>query len=253
LFPSLPAPLATLPLPSTRHVTTELVLVERAAFVTTAARRLTVELGRILKSQDRCSLALAGGSSPRPVYERLAVELPDRDSWSRIDVFFGDERCVPPGDPASNYRMAKEALFDRVALDASQVHRMECERFDRDQAARAYEAILPENLDLLVLGLGEDGHTASLFPGAPALAETRRRVLAVKSPRPPLDRLTITPPVILDARLVLVLVAGADKADALARAIDGPYAPQHTPGQLARNGLWIVDPAAAAQLRDRRQ
>ena len=129
---------------------------------------------------------------------------------------------------------------------------MEGERTDHDEAARAYEAILPDRLDLLVLGLGDDGHTASLFPGAPSLAETRRRVLAVRAPRPPLDRLTITPPVILDARLTFGLVAGADKADALARVIDGPYAPDRTPGQLARAGLWIADTAAAARLEARR-
>lgn len=229
-------------------MTTELVVVEHAAFVSSAARRLSVEIARVLEAQERCSLALAGGSTPRPVYERLADELPGRDAWGRIDVFFGDERCVPPDDPASNYRMAKQALLDRVPVAARQIHRMEGERTDQDDAARAYEAILPDRLDLLVLGLGGDGHTASLFPGAPALAETRRRVLPAKAPRPPLDRLTITPPVILDARLTFVLVAGADKADALARAIDGPYAPQSTPGQLARAGLWIADTAAAARL-----
>jgi 6-phosphogluconolactonase len=234
-------------------VSTEFVVVERAAFANSAARRLVVEIRRILESQDRCSLALAGGSTPRPVYERLAAELPDRDPWSRIDVFFGDERCVPPADPASNYRMAREALLDRVPIAPRQVHRMEGERLDHNEAARAYEAILPDRLDLLVLGLGDDGHTASLFPGAPSLAETHRRVLAVRAPRPPLNRLTITPPVILDAGLTFMLVAGEDKADALARAVDGPYAPDSTPGQLARPGLWIADTAAAARLEARRR
>jgi len=233
-------------------VSPELVVVERAAFASSAARRLMVEIRRVLASQERCSLVLAGGSTPRPVYERLAAELPDRDLWSRIDVFFGDERCVPADDPASNYRMAREALLDRVPVEASQVHRMEGELSDRDIAARAYEAILPGRLDLLVLGLGDDGHTASLFPGAVALAETRRRVVAVRAPKPPLDRLTITPPVILDAGLALVLVAGADKVAALARVFDGTYDPNRTPGQLARAGVWIADRAAAARLGARR-
>ena len=229
-------------------MSTELVVVERAAFANLAARRLIVEIRRILESQDRCSLSLAGGSTPRPVYERLAAELPDRDPWSRIDLFFGDERCVPPADPASNYRMAKAALLDRVPVAAPQVHRMEGERADHDEAARAYEAILPDRLDLLVLGLGEDGHTASLFPGASSLAEARRRVIAVRAPKPPPDRLTITAPVILEALQTVVLVAGAAKAEALARAIDGRYNVHSTPGQLARAGLWIADTAAAAQL-----
>ena len=168
-------------------------------------------------------------------------------------MYFGDERCVPPDDPASNYRMARESLLDRVALDPGRVHRMEGERADHDAAARAYEAILPARLDLLVLGLGADGHTASLFPEAPSLAETRRRVLAVRAPAPPLDRLTITPPVILAARLTIALVAGADKAAALARVIAAPYAPSHTPAQLARAGLWIADTEAAARLEARRR
>jgi 6-phosphogluconolactonase len=233
-------------------VTTELVVVEHSTFARRAASRLIAEMRRVFQTQERCSLGLAGGSTPRPVYQRLAVELPDRDPWSRIDVFFGDERCVPPDDPASNYRMAKEALLDRVPIGPSQVHRMEGERADRDAAALAYEAILPGRLDLLVLGLGDDGHTASLFPGAPSLAETQRRVLAVRAPRPPLDRLTITPPVILAARLTVVLVEGTNKAGALARAVDGPYAPDSTPGQLARAGLWIADTAAATRLEARR-
>ena len=233
-------------------VTTELVVVEREAFVSSAARRLVTEIRRVLESRARCSLALSGGSTPGPVYARLAAELPDRDTWDRIDVFFGDERCVPPGDPASNYRMVKECLLDRVPVHPSQIHRMEGERPDHDAAARAYEAILPERLDLLVLGLGGDGHIASLFPGAPSLGETRRRVLAVTTPKPPFDRLTITPPVIRVARLTIGLVAGTDKAESLARAIDGPSAPDRTPGQLARAGLWIADSAAAARLEARR-
>lgn len=234
-------------------MTVDLVVAEGVSFVSTAARRLGVEMRRVLESRARCSLALAGGATPRPIYGRLASELPDPDVWSRMDLFFGDERCVPPGDPASNYRMAREALLDRVPAGASQVHRMEGERRDRNEAALAYETILPDRLDLLVLGLGADGHTASLFPGAPSLVETRRRVLAVRAPNPPVERLTITPPVILDARLTIVLAAGPDKAVVLARAIDGPYAPGETPAQLARAGIWIVDTAAAAQLEARRR
>ena len=227
---------------------TELVITERAEFVASAARRLIVEIRRVLASQEHCSLALAGGSTPRPVYQRVAAELPDREPWSRVDLFFGDERCVPPDDPASNYRMAQEALLGRVPVEPAQVHRMEGERPDPEEAARAYDAVLPDRLDLLVLGLGDDGHTASLFPGAASVAEVHRRVLAVRAPRSPPERLTITPPVILDARLTIVLVAGPEKADALARSIEGPSDPRRTPGQLARAGLWIVDTAAAARL-----
>ena len=229
-------------------MTTELVIVELAAFANSAARRLAAEIRRVLETGERCSLALSGGSTPRTVYECLAGALPDSEPWRRIDVYFGDERCVPPTDPASNYRMAREALLGRVPIEPPQVHRMEGERPDHDEAARAYATLLPQRLDLLLLGLGDDGHTASLFPGAASLAESRRRVIAVSAPTPPRDRLTITPPVIRDARLTIGLVAGTAKADALARVIEGPYAPERTPGQLAREGLWIADTAAAARL-----
>jgi 6-phosphogluconolactonase len=238
--------------PADDSVTLELVVVEPAAFAGLAARRLAAEIRRVLEARDRCSLALSGGSTPRPVYQGLAAELPDRDAWRRIDVFFADERCVPPSDSASNYRMAREALLDRVAIDGRQVHRMEGERDDHDEAARAYAPVLPERLDLLVLGLGADGHTASLFPGAASLAESRRRVIAVRAPASPPDRLTITPPVIRDARLTIGLVAGKGKAIALARVLDGPYAPERTPGQLARAGLWIADTAAAGRREEGR-
>jgi 6-phosphogluconolactonase len=233
-------------------VTAGVLVVEPEAFAGVAAERLMAEIRRVLEIRNRCSLALAGGSTPRPVYQQLAAESPDRDLWPRIDVFFSDERCVPPDDPASNYRMVKETLLDRVPADQGAIHRMEGERPDHETAARAYEAMLPDRLDLLVLGLGRDGHTASLFPGAPALGETTRRVVPARSPQPPFPRLTITPPVILDARQTVVLVAGADKAEALARVIEGPDQPSRTPGQLARGGFWIADTAAAARLGARR-
>ena len=144
--------------------------------------------------------------------------------------------------------MVRETLLDLLPAAPAQVHRMEGERPDRDAAARAYEALLPDRLDILVLGLGADGHIASLFPRSPSLAESRRRVLAVTAPKPPPDRLTVTPPVIRAAGLTIGLVAGAEKAEALGRALDGPDDPYQTPGRLAREGLWIVDTAAAARL-----
>lgn len=223
----------------------EVVVLDPGAFGSLAARRIAAEIRRVLRSGAHCSLALSGGETPRPVYQRLAAELPEPEAWSRVEIYFADERCVPPGDPASNYRMARETLLDLLPSAPARVRRMEGERSDREAAARAYEALLPERLDILVLGLGADGHIASLFPGSPALAETQRRVLAVTTPKPPPERLTITPPVIHAARLTIGLVAGADKAEALARALDDP---DPTPARLARGGLWIVDTAAAARL-----
>lgn len=233
-------------------MTPELLVLQPVSFASLAARRLAAEIQSVLRAREHCSLALSGGSTPRPVYRCLAAELPEREPWSRIEVYFADERCVPPDDPASNYRMARESLLDLVPVAPARVHRMEGERPDPDAAARAYEANLPERLDLLLLGLGADGHIASLFPESPSLAESGRRVLPVTGPKPPRDRLTITPPVIRDARLTIGLVSGADKAEALARVIDGPGDPDRTPGQLARGGLWIVDTAAAARLESRR-
>jgi 6-phosphogluconolactonase len=126
---------------------------------------------------------------------------------------------------------------------------MPAENPDREAAARAYEALLPDSIDVLVLGIGEDGHTASLFPGAASLREAERRVLAVVGPKPPPERLTITPPVILAARHRIVLASGAGKADAIARALEGPWDPDTTPIQLAKRGAWFVDPPAASKLK----
>jgi 6-phosphogluconolactonase len=193
-----------------------------------------------------CALALAGGRTPEPVY-RLLAATPNLD-WSRVDVFFGDERAVPPDDPESNYGMVRASLLSRVPVPEDRVHRMEAERPDRDAAARAYDQALPPALDLLVLGVGPDGHTASLFPGSAALDERRRRVVPVTGPPPPAARLTITPPVIAAARRVVVLAAGADKAAAVARALEGPRSPKDTPAQLARRADWFLDRAAAARL-----
>lgn len=192
------------------------------------------------------SLALAGGSTPRPVYERLAgAPVP----WEVVDVFFGDERCVPPDDPESNYRMARKALLDRIPVPEDRVHRMACEAGDPDRAAERYARALPDRLDVLVLGIGSDGHTASLFPGAPALGESARRVAAVRAPEPPRRRLTLTPPVLRAARRTFVLAAGRAKAAAVRRALEGPWDPSACPAQLARGGVWILDSEAGASLR----
>lgn len=206
---------------------------------------LLVALGA---GNGRVTLALAGGNTPRAMHESLACST--AVPWLAVHVFFGDERSVPPDHRDSNYRMAKESLLDRVAIPPAQVHRMQAEDPDREAAARAYEALLPDVLDVLVLGIGEDGHTASLFPGSAALGEAERRVLPVVGPKPPPERLTITPPVVLAARHRIVLASGAGKAEAVARALDGPWDPDATPIQFARRGVWFVDPPAAAKLSE---
>jgi len=210
-----------------------------------AAARIARELISALASRGQASLALAGGTTPKASYEALATLTLD---WSRIDVFFGDERCVPADHPDSNYRMAKAALFDRIAIPSARVHRMLGENADRDAAARAYEAELPERIDVMVLGIGEDAHTASLFPGSSALRESVRRVLPVIGPKPPPERLTLTPPVLQAARLCVVLGSGQSKAEPVRRALKGPLDSVSTPIQLARGGVWFLDDAAASLL-----
>jgi 6-phosphogluconolactonase len=188
---------------------------------------------------------LAGGSTPEPAYRRLAsADLAPPVAWSAVSIYFGDERCVPPEDPESNYGMVKRVLLDALAAPPAAVHRMRGEDPDPARAAAAYAALLPEHVDVLVLGMGADGHTASLFPGSPALAEERRRVMAVTGPKPPARRLTITPPVIRAARAIIVLVAGAEKAAVAARVLGPEGAGADLPAALARHGIWILDRAA---------
>jgi len=215
-----------------------------------AARRITEVIERTIARRGRCTLALAGGSTPRAIYACMrAPALVDRIAWQRVAIYFGDERCVPPDAEESNYRMAREELLQHMPVARATVHRMEGELADTDAAARDYAARLPSALDVLLLGMGKDGHTASLFPGAPALAERTRRVLAVQCPAPDRPRLTITPPVIDAAETVIVLVAGHDKAATVARALEGPYVPDELPIQLALRGTWLMDDAATGALQ----
>ena len=214
-----------------------------------AAAWIAEEMKRAVARSGRCALALSGGSTPRPAYERLATE--PAVPWSAVELYFGDERAVPPTDPASNYRMAREALIDRVSLPSERVHRMEAEDPDLEAAATRYTALLPDRLDVLVLGMGPDGHTASLFPRAPALSDTEKRVVPATSPVPPVRRLTITPPVITSARRLAVITAGAAKAPVVAQVLRGPWRPEELPAQLAREGTWFIDRAAAAALAPR--
>lgn len=218
------------------------------AFVGAAAAWVADSIAAVLAERERCSLALAGGNTPRAIYEELAdryVNLP----WQLLDIFFGDERCVPPDDPASNYDMAREALLSRVPIGPEQVHRMRGELPDRNAAALDYESELPASLDILLLGMGADGHTASLFPGAPQLRERERSVVPSTSPSPPAERLTITPPVIERARHVGVMVAGKSKSEAVARVLEGALDTEVVPARLALRGSWILDGDAASLLR----
>lgn len=226
-----------------------IVAPDGAAFAATAAEEIVRLLAAAVGARGRASVALSGGSTPRPVYEALAgPPLVDRIPWGAVDLWFGDERCVSQDDPESNYGMARQCLLDRAPVDPARVHPIEADRHDREKIAEEYGRALPDPLDLLILGMGDDGHTASLFPGSPALGETARRAAVVRGPKPPAWRITITPPVIRSAREVIVLVTGAWKAEMVARALSGPFDPGKIPAQLARDRTWILDPAAGGKL-----
>ena len=226
---------------------TDLIVVSSPAeLARQAAEWLGLEATRAIARSGSCAMALAGGRTPEPVYGELASG--SSIDWTKVEVFFTDERAVPADHPDSNYRMVHWALLSRVPIPARQIHRMEAERDDWDAAAREYERSLPSRLDVLVLGMGVDGHTASLFPGSPALDEQRRLVVRVVGATAAAERLTITPPVIEAARRVGVIATGEDKASMVARALEGTLEPKAVPVQWARRGIWFLDQAAAGRL-----
>ena len=195
-------------------------------------------------------IGLSGGSTPERLYARLASATgADRSALQRLEILFADERAVPPDHPDSNYGRVRALLLDPLAIAPSRVHRMRGEADDLNEAALEYEARVSTPLDLLVLGVGPDGHTASIFPRRPAAAERERRVVVVTdSPKPPPRRITVTPRVIEEAREVIVLVTGAEKAGALAAALEGRCDPFELPACGLRNRDWLVDRAAVARL-----
>ncbi len=233
-----------------------------------AAEHFSACAAEAIARQGRFSVALSGGSTPRALYEKLGT-LPYRDqiTWAKVHIFFGDERCVPPDDSQSNYRMAEQTLLAKVPLPAANIHRMHGED-NPSGAAAAYERELREffgsdaeedessvaRFDLILLGLGEDGHTASLFPETPPVGETRHWVLANFVAKLKMWRLTLTPVVINNAREVLFLVEGESKAARLEEVLHGGYRPTELPAQIVHpeegETRWFVDRAAASQLKE---
>jgi 6-phosphogluconolactonase len=212
----------------------EFIVLETAEDVAEAGAKA---IAQALQEGSR-TLVLAGGTTPARCYELLADMAVE---WGRVTVLFGDERCVPPDHPDSNYRMARETLLDKVA--PATVHRMPAE-LGPDEGAAAYEstikALMP--LDVIVLGIGEDGHTASLFPGHPLL-KAKGLVAGIRdSPKPPPERVTLTLPAIQSARLVIILATGAGKAKAVALAKR-----QQVPSGMIAGARWLIDRAAAGR------
>lgn len=230
------------------------VCIERdAAAVAHAAAHAFLELADASIAARRAfRIALAGGHTPAGMYHEIVRQRPTGDAWRQIQFFFGDERGVPPEHPDSSYRMAKGALFDHAPVSPAQIHRMAGEQRPLDAAALAYEGELAgEALDLVLLGLGVDGHTASLFPGSPALAEQSRWVLSTTAPpgNAVRERLTMTLPCIAQARAAWFLVTGPDKArivEQVHRASGDPPLPAAL--VRATRIVWYLDRAAGAAL-----
>jgi len=225
-----------------------------------AAARLVVEQAQAaIDARGAFSIALSGGSTPRDLHRRLASPpLVDQVDWPHVHVFFGDERCVPPDDAQSNYRMAEETLLSHVSIPAAQVHRMRGE-LPPEAAADDYATQLqdffkdePPRIDVILLGMGDNGHTASLFPGLRGVHEQRRWVMAEDVKEVGMWRITLTPVVLNLGRATVFLVAGEAKASMLHQVLEGPYRPAELPAQIVRPSpgevIWLVDAAAAAKL-----
>jgi 6-phosphogluconolactonase len=241
------------------------VLPDPAALARALADLVTTKASAAIASRGRFTLSLAGGSTPKAAYGLLAgEEFASRIDWSRVLLFWGDERCVPPDDALSNYRMVREVLLERVPIPPANVHRIRGEVDPRDAAAD-YEALLrgllgtdptvdapAQGLDLVLLGLGEDGHTASLFPNQKAARASRRWVVAEYVPAVTMWRVTLAPAVLNSAGHVVFAVAGSGKAGVLRQVVEGSHQPDRLPAQVIRpspgNLTWLVDRAAASQL-----
>jgi len=223
-----------------------------------AAEAFAQLANKVIAAKGRFAVALAGGNTPRTIYKLLATDYREQIEWPRVHFFWGDERYVPSNDPDSNYRMAREALFDHVPVLAENVHRMPTEFIQPETAALNYEKTLqdfwPNSLprfDLIQLGLGPDGHIVSLFPNSPLLEEEHRLVAVVTgSPKPPPTRITLTLPAINHAAQIHFFVTGAEKAEALRATLEGARDLKRFPAQAVQpvNGhvIWWVDEKAAS-------
>jgi 6-phosphogluconolactonase len=228
------------------------------ALSTALAAAIASDIERTVRTTGRCSLVLAGGTTPRKLYEVLASEYAAQVPWSRVHVFWGDERYVPADDDRSNHRMARETLLDHVPCPPENIHPMPTHYADPHAAADAYEATLRDcfdgpwpRFDLVLLGMGEDGHTASLFPGSPALDEPRRWSVAAVAPAEPSTRLTLTLPVLNRSLRIHFIAAGGGKAPAVRKVLSGT-ADRHVypaAGVQPHHGsvTWWLDREAAAE------
>lgn len=232
---------------------------DKEALSRTVAEAIVARINQTCVTRDRFSMVLAGGSTPEMLYKLLATEYASAIPWERMMLYWGDERYVSHTDPKSNYRMAKEALLDHVPIPQDQIFPMPTNPTNPKEAATSYANVLKRTLDategrfdLVLLGMGDDGHTASLFPGSPALEVNDVTVVAAPAPVEPRQRITLTYPIINDAREIYFLVSGEGKASALRCAMGKPSHITECPsGRVApRDGrmIWWVDEPAASLL-----
>lgn len=226
-----------------------------------AAEEIVHFAGEAVCMHGEFSLCLSGGSTPASTYELMAERFRLSVDWKEVQFFWGDERCVAPDDPGSNYGMANRTMLSQLGLRPDQIHRIRGEE-SPEEAARIYEEEIREffglgedefpRFNLTLLGLGENVHTASLFPEIPALHETGRIAVPVEVDAPQRHRVTLTAPAINNSARVMFLVAGTEKAEAVKSALEGPRDPNRFPAQLIApsNGevIWMLDRAAAALL-----
>src|SRR5258707_5062014 len=241
------------------------ILADANSIAQTAAAEFLQAARESISEKGSFSVALAGGSTPKTLYGLLASNplLQAKVPWSKIQFFFGDERHVPPDHADSNFRMAKEAMFAKGRIDIKQVHRIKGEKRNAAEAAVEYEDDLRVSFglaagqlprfDLVLLGMGPEGHTASLFPGTKALKEEHRLVVSNWVGKLYTDRITFTPPILNNAARVIFMVHGEEKAPALKAALEGPYEPEQLPAQMVhpKQGkvLWLVGPSWGRKLR----
>lgn len=225
---------------------------DERALAERAAERFVDVVNEAVRAHGAARVSLTGGSTPRRLYELLGSEpWRSRVAWDRTHLYWGDERNVPPDEKDSNYGMARDALIAHVPIPISHVHRMRGE-LPAEEAATRYERELPERFDLMLLGMGEDAHIASIFPGSPVVHERQRQVAAPWVPHLDAHRITLTPPALLNSSHILMLVAGPQKAPAVAAALERPPDPDRYPAHLVRDAgdrvEWFIDRAAAREI-----
>ena len=238
-----------------------IVLDNPEALYVRGAEEIAHVTGDAICTHGEFTFCLAGGTTPAATYDLLATRFHYSIDWSEVQFFWGDERCVPPDDPDSNFAMVRRTMLEKLELRPAQIHRIHGEE-QPETAARLYEDELRQffqlapgaipSFNLVLLGLGENAHIASLFPGHPALHEEKRLAVAVAVDAPQRQRISLTAPVLNNAGNVLFLVSGDAKAQAVKQVLEGPHDPEQFPAQIIQPAkghvLWLLDKAAARLL-----